>query len=96
MVENDPEYANDLYFALEDIFLKKPAWHEELSKVVHQWVNPPNEIVGYATIEDANDGSGDAILNFPEGFCESLGWKEGDTLDLCMSGTKSIIISKIS
>lgn len=96
LVESDPEYANDLYFALEDNFLKKPAWHTELTQVVNNWVNPPKEIVGYATIEDANDGSGDAILTFPEGFCEKNGWKEGDTLNLEVNDAGSIVISKIS
>jgi hypothetical protein len=52
------------------------SWHAELSKVVHNWVNPKI----YATIEDTKDGSGDRILNFPEGFCETQGWKVGDTL----------------
>ena len=48
----------------------------------------------FATIEDATDGSGDKILIFPEGFCESEGWKVGDTLDLTLSSDGNLIISK--
>ena len=32
-------------------------------------------------VEDAEDGSGDLILPFPEDLLESAGWKEGDTLE---------------
>lgn len=69
-------------------------WHVDLSKVVHSWVNPKPITTFYASIEDAGDGSGDGILNFPEGFCESQGWKVGDTLDLYVSGEGNLIISK--
>jgi hypothetical protein len=31
-------------------------------------------------LEEANDGSGDAILTFPPDLLEQAGWKEGDTL----------------
>lgn len=73
---------------------EETTWHEELSKVVHQWVNPSTKFDIYAKIEDAGDGSGDAILTFPEGFCETVGWKVGDTLDLYISGTGGLTISK--
>ena len=33
------------------------------------------------TVQDAEDGSGDLILPFPEDLLESAGWKEGDTLE---------------
>jgi hypothetical protein len=69
-------------------------WHVELSKVVHNWVNPKPEILGTATIQDAQDGSGDGILTFPEGFTETVGWKVGDTLDLVVSDTGNLIITK--
>lgn len=72
------------------------SWHEDLSAVVHEWVNPKSLFVGYGTIEDANDGSGDGILTFPEGMCETLGWKAGDTLNLCMEGEGTFILTKIS
>ena len=32
-------------------------------------------------VEDAEDGSGDLILPFPDDLLESAGWKEGDTLE---------------
>lgn len=73
---------------------EESTWYEDLSKVVHQWVNPKEKISGYCYIEDANDGSDDAILTFPEGLCETVGWKVGDTLNLHISGTGSLIISK--
>ena len=31
-------------------------------------------------VEEADDGSGDAILTFPPDLLEQAGWKEGDTL----------------
>ena len=31
-------------------------------------------------VEEANDGSDDAILTFPPDLLEQTGWKEGDTL----------------
>ena len=31
-------------------------------------------------LEEADDGSGDAILTFPPDLLEQAGWKEGDTL----------------
>lgn len=32
------------------------------------------------TVEEADDGSGDAILPLPPDLLEQAGWKEGDTL----------------
>ena len=32
-------------------------------------------------VEEADDGSGDAILTFPPDLLEQVGWKEGDTLN---------------
>lgn len=94
LVKYDPEFANDLYFALDDIFVKKTSWHTELTKIVHNWANTKPVITEYASIEDAGDGSGDGILTFPEGFCETQGWKVGDTLDLFASSDGNLIISK--
>lgn len=74
---------------------EETTWYEDLSKVVHQWVNPKEEFIGYGYIEDANDGSGDGILTFPEGMCEKIGWNVGDTLNLEVSDDGSIIISKL-
>ena len=38
LVDSDPEFANDLYFALDEIFVKKAPWHTELTQVVNNWV----------------------------------------------------------
>lgn len=92
----NPEFANDIYFELEDIFVKKPSWHTELTQVVHNWVNPEQKIYADCVVEDATDGSGDAILNFPEGLCDDLGWKEGDTLNLEIRDDGKLHITKKS
>ena len=44
-----------------------------------------------ATIEDANDGSGDGILTFPPEFIEQEGWKEGDLVDISLENDKIVI-----
>lgn len=44
-----------------------------------------------ATIEDANDGSGDGILTFPPEFIEQVGWKEGDTLSMSVENNNLVI-----
>ena len=72
------------------------SWHEDLTAVIHQWVNPKPSFSVYAHIEDAGDGSGDGILTFPEGMCESVGWKAGDTLDFHLASDGKLHISKIS
>lgn len=33
------------------------------------------------TLEEADDGSGDLIMPFPENFLEGTGWNIGDTLE---------------
>ena len=96
LAKNDPEFANDLYFALDEIFVKKTPWHKELTQVVHQWVNPSKKIYVDCVIKDANDGSGDGILTFPEGLCDDLGWKEGDTLNLELFDGEKLRITKLS
>jgi hypothetical protein len=75
---------------------EETTWYEDLSKVVHAWVNPQETFLGYGHIEDANDGSGDGILTFPEGMCEKMGWNPGDNLNLEVSEDGNLIISKIS
>lgn len=35
-----------------------------------------------ADIIETDDGTGDAILQFPEGFTDEVGWKEGTVLNL--------------
>lgn len=43
------------------------------------------------TIIDAEDGSGDGILQFPDDFLEESGWKEGDRLSMRVEDTALII-----
>jgi hypothetical protein len=70
-----------------------PAW-QLLTVIVNEWVNPQAQMSGFATIQDAEDGSGDGILTFPDGFCEKLGWKEGDQLELELLDDKSFTLTK--
>ena len=46
-------------------------------------------------IEEANDGSGDAILNFPPDLLEQAGWKEGDTLNWVDQKDGSWLLKKV-
>ena len=69
------------------------AW-QILTKIVNEWVNPEPIMSGFTTIEDADDGSGDGVLIFPDGFCEKLGWKEGDALDIEILDDKSFSLTK--
>ncbi len=94
LIQSDPELANDIYFALDEELVKKRQSWEELTDVVHQWINPKSKIYGPLHIEDAEDGSGDGILTFPPEMIAEVGWKEGDTLNLEVSETGSLIITK--
>jgi hypothetical protein len=38
-------------------------------------------------VQEANDGTGDAILEFPEEFITETGWKEGTVLNLRVEET---------
>jgi hypothetical protein len=46
-------------------------------------------------VEDAEDGSGDLILPFPEDLLESAGWKEGDTLEWIDNKNGSWTLKKV-
>lgn len=94
LIQENPELANELYFELDKNLVKKPSWHEDLSKVVHEWVNPTEKTYGSITIEDADDGSGDGILTFPPELIEKTGWKEGDTLSMEVSSEGTLILQK--
>jgi hypothetical protein len=48
------------------------------------------------TVEEAEDGSGDLVLPFPQDFLEATGWKEGDTLDWNDNGDGSWSLTKIT
>ena len=45
-------------------------------------------------VEDAEDGSGDLVLPFPDDLLESAGWKEGDTLEWIDNKDGSWILKK--
>jgi hypothetical protein len=77
----------------DNLVEKLEPW-QELTNVIHQWVNPKPKTYGPMHIEDAQDGSGDGILTFPPELIEETGWKEGDTLNLKVSESGSIIITK--
>lgn len=94
LIKLKPELANDLYFKLDENLVKKTPWHEDLTKVVHEWVNPTQKTYGPITIEDAEDGSGDGILTFPPELIEKTGWKEGDTLSMEVSDERTLILQK--
>jgi hypothetical protein len=94
IIKGDPELANDIYFALEEEMLQKQQPWEELSAVMHEWINPKPKVYGPCLIEEAEDGSGDGILTFPPELIEETGWKEGDTLNLEVSEVGTLIISK--
>ena len=48
----------------------------------------------YIDLIDANDGTGDAILQFPDELLAETGWKEGTVLDMRVesSPTGNVII----
>lgn len=96
LIEKNPDLANDIYFALDEELVKKRQPWQDLTDVIHKWVNPTEENFGPFKIEDAGDGTGDSILTFPENFCKFYGWEEGDTLKLEVSEEKSLIITNIS
>lgn len=67
--------------------------------VMSQW---ENDLEGYyktwtCDVEDANDGTGDAILTFPDELVMLKGWKEGTELKITVVGEgagKSLIITE--
>ena len=46
-------------------------------------------------VEEADDGSGDLILQFPDDFMEKTGWKEGDTLEWTDNKDGSWTLTKV-
>ena len=46
-------------------------------------------------VEEANDGSGDAILTFPPALLEQAGWKEGDNLNWIDQKDGSWLLKKV-
>ena len=63
-------------------------FQEDLENYGKSWV---------CDVEDAEDGSGDAILTFPDELVMLQGWKEGTVLDLTVVGEgtgKSLYITE--
>ena len=50
----------------------------------------------HLTLEDASDGSGDAILPLPDDLLEQLNWQEGDVLELSATDDGAIHVVKTS
>lgn len=48
------------------------------------------------TVEEADDGSGDLVMPFPQDFLDQQGWKEGDVLDWKDNGDGSWTLEKVS
>lgn len=51
-----------------------------------------------ADITETDDGSGDAILNFPDDFIAHVGWKEGTVLNMKVEETPTgnvLIITEV-
>jgi hypothetical protein len=48
------------------------------------------------TVEEADDGSGDLVLPFPEDLLQQAGWKEGDTLEWKEASDTAWTLTKIT
>ena len=46
-------------------------------------------------VEEADDGSGDAILTFPPDLLKQTGWKEGDNLNWIDQKDGSWLLKKV-
>jgi hypothetical protein len=63
-------------------------WQEDLENYGKSWM---------CDVEDANDGTGDAILTFPDELVMLQGWKEGTELEITVVGEgtgKSLIFTE--
>ena len=47
-----------------------------------------------AEILDAEDGSGDGVLQLPEDFCKDDDWREGDHIDMEIVG-KTLVMTNL-
>lgn len=68
---------------------------EELTKVFHNWASKSEYQSFTCTVKDAEDGTDDQFLIFPEGSLEFIGWKVGDTINFDFSDEKHLILTKI-
>jgi bifunctional DNA-binding transcriptional regulator/antitoxin component of YhaV-PrlF toxin-antitoxin module len=48
------------------------------------------------TIEEADDGSGDLVLPFPDDLLKAAGWKEGDTLEWIDNNNGTYYLQKVN
>lgn len=65
-------------------------WEQEVENYKNEWL---------CQVEDANDGTGDAILTFPEELVMLKGWKEGTLLNMEIEKTPTgnvLIITEIT
>lgn len=59
-------------------------------------MSAPNKDTWTISVQDAQDGSGDGMLEFPDELLNLLGWQLGDVLDVQWSADKrSLILSKL-
>lgn len=73
--------------------MEQQAW-QQLTQIIQDWINPQEIYFGIGEITDAEDGSGDGILTFPDGLCEKMGWKEGDSLNIELRDEDTLVLSK--
>jgi len=48
------------------------------------------------TVEEADDGTGDLVLPFPQDLLEQAGWKEGDSLNWLDNKDGTFCLEKIT
>jgi hypothetical protein len=70
MSQNDA--LNELDQAIRRMVVER-LWQEDLENYGKSWI---------CDVEDANDGTGDAILTFPDELIMLKGWKEGPVLNM--------------
>ncbi len=54
-----------------------------------------NTRVWNTVIRGANDGTGDGILELPDDLFATIGWKEGDSIDLSCAENGEVILSRV-
>ena len=46
------------------------------------------------TVDDAPDGSGDAVLTFPQDFIDEQDWREGDEITIKVENQTLVMINR--
>lgn len=81
---------------MENTEITKPVYDfVELTKVFQNWASEKYEKRFICTVEDANDGSGDQFLIFPDDALAEIGWNIGDNIKIELSEEKHLILTKI-